>query len=338
MSLGLKRGTVAVEAHKSEWEISAKKCIEDLKKILGDLALDVQHVGSTAIKSICAKPIIDIAIAVSDFDSILSMNKKLEENGFIFRGQDIPGQYLYVCGDEDTRTHHIHVVIHDSNEWNNYINMRDYLNTHEDDARAYSELKESLAKKYPDDRKTYTEKKSDLINEILNKANHWRKALYVLAGYDDETEKILSGLQNKLYDLGFSGIQTKNIPMHFTLGSYDIDFEDELKSRLEKIAESKRAFEISFTHIGLFRLPENDVLFVAPEVNKDVLSLKDNFLDSKDQFKWSAHTTLLIDKPDLIQKALPNVLNSFPEIEGKVSKLYLYEFWPTRHIMTVELN
>ena len=177
MSLGLKRGTVAVEPHKSEWEVAAKKCIEDLKKILGDVALDVQHVGSTAIKSICAKPIIDIAIAVSDFDAILSMNKKLEENGFVFRGQDIPSQYLYVCGDEDTRTHHIHVVIHGSSGWNNYINMRDYLNTHEDDARAYSELKESLAKKYPDDRKTYTEKKSGLINEILNKANHWREAL-----------------------------------------------------------------------------------------------------------------------------------------------------------------
>ena len=54
------------------------------------------------------------------------------------------------------------------------------------------------------------------------------KALYVLAGYDDETEKTLSGIQHKLYDLGFSGVQTKNIPMHFTLGSYAADREEEL--------------------------------------------------------------------------------------------------------------
>lgn len=176
MGLGLKRGMVAVEPHRTEWEIAAKQCIGKLNEILQDVALDIQHVGSTAIKNICAKPIIDIAVAVSDFDAILSMNKKLEENGFIFRGQDIPGQYLYVCGDEDTRTHHIHVVIHGSKEWNNYINMRDYLNTHEDDARAYSELKETLAKKYPDDRKTYTEKKSDLINEILSKAEEYSRS------------------------------------------------------------------------------------------------------------------------------------------------------------------
>ena len=45
------------------------------------------------------------------------------------------------------------------------------------------------------------------------------KALYVLAGYDDDTEKLLSGIQNKLYEQGFSGVQTKGIPMHFTITS-----------------------------------------------------------------------------------------------------------------------
>ena len=47
------------------------------------------------------------------------------------------------------------------------------------------------------------------------------RSLYVLAGYDDLTEKRLSDLQNKLFELKFEGVQTKNIPMHFTLGSYD---------------------------------------------------------------------------------------------------------------------
>ena len=61
------------------------------------------------------------------------------------------------------------------------------------------------------------------------------RSLYILAGYDDKTEEILSGIQNKLYDLGFSGTQTKDIPMHFTLGSFDTSMEDELKARLENI-------------------------------------------------------------------------------------------------------
>lgn len=174
---GLKRGTVAVEQHDPEWERVAKATIEKLKRLLGSVALDIQHIGSTAIKNIVAKPIIDIVVGVWDFDGILKLNPVLEENGFIFRGQDVPNQYLYVCGDADSRTHHIHVVLCYSIYWNNYVNMRDYLNSHEEDAREYSELKKRLAAEYPEDRNTYTEKKSALINEILKKAAAWRNSL-----------------------------------------------------------------------------------------------------------------------------------------------------------------
>ena len=175
MKLGLRRGTVYVEPHNIEWEISAQKTIEKLTEILKDTVIDAQHIGSTAIRDICAKPIIDIVLGVSDLSNILSLNNLLEENGFIFRGQDVPEQYLYVCGTEDIRTHHIHAVIHDSQAWNNYINMRDYLNSHKADAQAYSLLKESLAQQFHDDRIKYTEMKSAFIQDILVKACNWRK-------------------------------------------------------------------------------------------------------------------------------------------------------------------
>jgi 2'-5' RNA ligase len=164
------------------------------------------------------------------------------------------------------------------------------------------------------------------------------KALYILAGYDDETERKLSGLQNKLYESGFSGVQTKDIPMHFTLGSFDIEKEEELKERLKRIAETTDAFDVSFNNVGLFRMPENDVLFLAPAVSREMLFLKDNFSDSKDIYKWTAHTTLLIDKPDVISDALKVVMNEYKHVDGKVNTLYLYEFWPTRHILTVRLK
>ena len=174
MILGLRRGTVAVEPHNAQWETAAQQAIEKLQNILGSIVIGAQHIGSTAIRSICAKPIIDIVVGVADFDDILAMNDVLEKNGFIFRGQDVPDQYLYVCGDTDTRTHHIHAVIYDSEAWNNYINMRDYLNCHNEDAQAYSQLKERLAEQYPDDRNKYTEMKSAFISEILAKARKWR--------------------------------------------------------------------------------------------------------------------------------------------------------------------
>ena len=191
---GLKRGTVAVELHDPEWERVAKATIEKLKRLLGSVALDIQHIGSTAIKNIVAKPIIDIVVGVWDFDGILKLNPVLEENGFIFRGQDVPNQYLYVCGDADSRTHHIHVVLCYSIYWNNYVNMRDYLNSHEEDAREYSELKKRLAAEYPEDRNTYTEKKSALINEILKKAAAWRNSLnHSLLKSTQNTRTLLTG-------------------------------------------------------------------------------------------------------------------------------------------------
>ena len=164
------------------------------------------------------------------------------------------------------------------------------------------------------------------------------KKLYILAGYDNRTQEILAEMQNKLYGLGFSGVQTKNIPMHFTIGSYDTEQEEELKTRLRKLAETQKAFPVSFSHIGLFRLPENDVLFVAPDTGREMLLLKDCFADSKDRFNWSPHTTLLIDKPEEIRKALPAVLDMFSSFDGKVSVLHLYEFWPTRHILSVRFG
>ena len=164
------------------------------------------------------------------------------------------------------------------------------------------------------------------------------KALYVLAGYDDHTEEVLSGMQNSLYELGFSGVQTKNIPMHFTMGSYDTEQEEELKTRIRKLAETQKAFPVSFSHVGLFRLPENDVLFIAPDTSREMQLLKDCFTDSRDRFNWSSHTTLLIDKPGEIRKAIPAVLDRFSSFAGKVSVLHLYEFWPTRHILSVQLG
>ncbi|MCM1362476.1 MAG: GrpB family protein [Clostridiales bacterium] len=77
MEIGLRRGTVVVEPHKIEWEIAAQKIISNLK----DDIIDVQHIGSTAIKSICAKPIVDIVVGVSSFDRIIKHNDDLMKRG-----------------------------------------------------------------------------------------------------------------------------------------------------------------------------------------------------------------------------------------------------------------
>ena len=165
-----------------------------------------------------------------------------------------------------------------------------------------------------------------------------RNILCVLAGFDDKTEAVLSGMQDKLYGQGFSGVQTKGIPMHFTLGTYGTEREEELKERLEQIASTTKAFDVDFNHVGLFNLVQNHVLFIKPEISREMLDLKDRFRDSDDKFKWSSHSTLLIDKPEVIREALPLIINDFTAFEGKVSVIHLYEFWPARHILTVKLG
>ena len=69
-----------------------------LKSILGDDAVDIQHIGSTAIPAIKAKPIIDIAVGVTDFEKIMSYNEQLQKEGIFYRGSDVENQILYVMG------------------------------------------------------------------------------------------------------------------------------------------------------------------------------------------------------------------------------------------------
>ena len=172
----MKRGTVYLEPHQKEWEIAAEETIRTLKGILGDIAADIQHIGSTSIRTIKAKPIIDIAVAVNDFEAVLQKRAELEKADVIFRFDERPEQLLFVMGDfeKDTRSHHIHVVLYGSDEWNNYINFRDYLNSNTEAAREYEAVKLSLAEQYPDDRIAYTDGKQEVIDRLLVEARVWK--------------------------------------------------------------------------------------------------------------------------------------------------------------------
>lgn len=176
MILGLERGTVRLTPHQTAWEKNAQDTIELLKGVLGPALLDIQHVGSTAVRSIHAKPIIDIAVGAGTLDDIVLYIKALEQRNIIYRGQDIPGQLLFVMGDfaRDTRTHHIHVVKWNSLAWNHYIFFRDYLNAFPEKAKLYDICKQSLACQFPTDRERYTAGKQELIGTLLKEAQLWR--------------------------------------------------------------------------------------------------------------------------------------------------------------------
>lgn len=159
------------------------------------------------------------------------------------------------------------------------------------------------------------------------------KFLCVMAGYDAETEAHLAGLQNALYESGFCGRHTKNIPQHITLGSFPLSDEERLTALLKDLAGKTHSFPVTFNHLGIFGGAQ--VLFVAPDTGHELLDLKENFGDS---FNWTPHTTMLIDDPEQIFAAQRLLAEKFSAFEGSVETLHLYEFWPTRHILTVELK
>lgn len=168
--IGLKRGTVQLCEHEKEWEIEAQNTIARLKEIIGDVIKDIQHVGSTSILTIKAKPIIDIAVAVDKFDDILAYEKELKDGGFYYRPKsDLGAQLLFASGSPyegtgDLQTHFIHVVLTDSMDWINYINFRDYLNRTPSAAKEYEDLKVSLAEQAP---LTVAEKNTSKVSTTL---------------------------------------------------------------------------------------------------------------------------------------------------------------------------
>lgn len=159
------------------------------------------------------------------------------------------------------------------------------------------------------------------------------KFLCVMAGYDINTEKRLSDIQNKLYEKGFVGNHTKDLPQHITLGTFPVDEEGEVVNLLSKVSEETRQFEITFNHIGIFG--GSRVLFIAPDTNYSLLKLKENFGDG---FNWTPHTTMLIDEAESVFRAMPIVAECFEAFQGQVQTIHLYEFWPSRHILTVSLE
>jgi len=167
--LGLKRHTVRLVRHNEKWHAIFSKTKRQLIKVIGKYIIDIQHVGSTAIKGIYAKPILDIAIAVKNKNSIDKFKHKLEKIGYEYRGdgkQD--GGVLFVkSSDPEVRIQHLHFIEINDIQWKNYINFRDYLNRNKKIALQYSKLKKELEKKFANNRKAYTKAKNEFIDKIL---------------------------------------------------------------------------------------------------------------------------------------------------------------------------
>lgn len=163
------------------------------------------------------------------------------------------------------------------------------------------------------------------------------KRIYLLAQFDEATNQRLTGIYNKLVQSGISGKQTQNLPYHFTLGSFDPEYEVQVIQRAQDVCSKTYAFDIHLNHIGLFGL---SVLFIAPSMNQELLDLHNAMLPNEPAsgvHNWVAHATLLIDEPDTVHKAIPIVSKSFSSLLAKIDSIGVYEFFPSKLIAGFKL-
>lgn len=166
--LGLPSGRVVVVPYDPRWpslfEISAK----ELRSVLGGSALEIHHVGSTAIAGMSAKPILDVLVTIRSFEGGRLLMEPLGRLGYEYRpDEDIPDRHYFRRGPASGRTHHLSLAEGDSRHAMATLAFRDALRTDADLARAYEQLKLDLARRYPGDREAYLEGKSEFVRRVL---------------------------------------------------------------------------------------------------------------------------------------------------------------------------
>ena len=163
---GLKRGTVSLSPHDPAWADQAQETIRVLWEVFGNTAEDIQHIGSTAIDGIQAKPILDIAVGVGSMEGLPL--ERLTARGFQERYNRFSSNLLYVLETEDKiRTHQVHILPYDSLQWHNYVDLRDYMNAFPEKAKEYEKLKLRLAEECNNVQTAYTDGKHDYMERTL---------------------------------------------------------------------------------------------------------------------------------------------------------------------------
>lgn len=167
--MGIKH--VVVLPYDEAWKKDFEEIKAELMAVLGGLVLSVEHVGSTSVPGLAAKPIIDIDVVIEDTDCFEKVKTALETIGYQHEGDlGIPGREAFKYdGKEHLRKHHLYVCAKDSDELKRHLSFRDYLRTHPDAVKEYGRIKEEGARLYPNDIDSYIEYKAPFIENIYEK-------------------------------------------------------------------------------------------------------------------------------------------------------------------------
>ena len=142
-----------------------------LYRLLGPAVKQIEHIGSTAIPGMESKPIIDMMASLADMSGSAALIPVLEANGYEYRpDSSLPERIFFANGPRHSRTHHFSLTVEGSRFWDDHLLFRDYLRSNPGTMTAYRAIKQDLAKRFAEDRPSYTRGKEQFVQEILKAA------------------------------------------------------------------------------------------------------------------------------------------------------------------------
>ncbi|MCJ2530890.1 MAG: GrpB family protein [Candidatus Thermoplasmatota archaeon] len=164
---------VVIVPHDSQWPRLFQAESGLIRKQIGSYLEALEHVGSTAVPGLAAKPIIDIMPGLRQLSDAQGCIKPLAAIGYEYVPEyedELPERRYFRKGPPEGRTHHVHLVETATEFWHRQLLFRDYLRTHPDTAEAYEALKHRLARKDLTDRDAYTDGKTPFIEAVIEEA------------------------------------------------------------------------------------------------------------------------------------------------------------------------
>ena len=165
-------GTLEVVPYSETWPAAFQALKARVKPALGALCQRIEHVGSTSVPGLPAKPVIDIDVVIERDDQLEVVIERLTAIGYEYQGdKGVPGRYAF-GSPPGLSEHHLYVCAQDNPELHRHLLFRDFLRRHPEEAAAYGKLKRRLAMENPVDRAAYGEGKTRWIERALGLARH----------------------------------------------------------------------------------------------------------------------------------------------------------------------
>ena len=164
----MRTSKVIVMPYDKEWQTDFEKIKNELENAIGDMVIAIEHVGSTSVQGMSAKPCIDIDVVIKDYSVFDILVSRLADLGYIHEGDlGIKDREAFKYTNKPhLQTHHLYVCPQYSAELHRHITFRDYLRTHPEAVNEYSKVKEKAAQLFPDDIDSYIEFKSPCIAKL----------------------------------------------------------------------------------------------------------------------------------------------------------------------------